>query len=358
MSEQARERWELLARRGLVEGPAPVEAKEEGLPIQIMMGFSAWIATLCMLSGASCCVFSAMADAFEAGASVMPGALLIGLSWSMYYWARRSSDPAKRWMAQFVRQLALSWSMTGQGLILLGLALVFEPGGELDAAMLLGGVGLLMQLCLIALIDDTTHRTWSGLLSVLALSVLLWGMGASGLTTPLVMGAWLALYWVEPRILSRYSSHVVPVRRGLLLGLVIPLVWGAVWHLELSSHADVSRWVGEGAAVVLGLVALWRWRPHAGERPAWVMVAAGLISPLAVFAPGLTASLMMLTAGFERRERGPMILGLMALLCSLSSYYYMLALTLRAKSLILIGLGVVLMGAWRWMARGAEVSDA
>lgn len=359
MSAQTRERWELLTRRGLVTGPAPVEAEEEGLPIQIMMGFSAWIATLCMMSGASCCVFSVMADVFEHGGSVVPGVMLMGLSWAMYYWARGASfDPSTRWMVQFVRQLALSWSMTAQGLFLFGIAMAFKLSTPESAAMLLGGVALCMQLGLIALIPDTAHRTWSALWGVSALSAFLWGVGAQGFTTPLVLGAWIYLYWAEPRPLSRYSSHMVPVRRGLLLGLVIPLVWGVVLRMDVSSHADVSRWVGEGAAVLLGLVVLWRWQPPAGAKPAWVMVAAVLLAPRAVFAPGLTASLMMLVVGFARRERGAMILGLMALLCSLSSYYYLLALTLRTKSLILIGLGLVLMGAWRWMARGAEVEDA
>lgn len=86
-------------------------------------------------------------------------------------------------------------------------------------------------------------------------------------------------------------------------------------------------------------------------------MALGL-SPLAVFAPGLSAALALLVAGFERRARRVIVLGLIAMCCSLGSYYYALELTLKTKALILMALGAALLIVRRAALSGQEASDA
>src|SRR5690606_30301775 len=118
------------------------------------------------------------------------------------------------------------------------------------------------------------------MLAVFALMSVSWGIGVESMAGPLVLAVWLGLYAAERGLLA-WHEVVLPVRWGLALGLVAPLGWSYALRLGLAAHMETTPalvWVGEGAMVLVCLVALWRWRPRAGVKPVWTLPAALILS--------------------------------------------------------------------------------
>lgn len=348
--------WRRLESLGIVSGVWMEDGGDDDPYGRVVLLVSAWIATLCILSGLGCLLGIYLWAALEGGGLAVLGLMLLGVAFSAYSVSGQSV---------FGRQFGLSLSLSGQGLLLSGVGWVLYEPLDVDSprqlAVLVGLVALLMYQALIRLFNDRMHRALCATLGTFSLMVALWGLRIETMTGALVLGAWLGLYAAERRLLAWHEALVVPVRWGLAVGLVAPLCWLYALRLGFASELEVSpemAWAGEGALVAVGLVALWRWRPRAGAKPAWLMPAALLSSPLAVFAPGLSAALALLVVGFERRERRVMVLGLIALCCSLGSYYYALALTLKLKALILMALGAALLIARRVALGAREGRDA
>jgi hypothetical protein len=350
-SDERAASWGRLSALGLVSGELGEERGAEDPYGRIVLGASAWIATLCILSGAGCLFGFCMQEVVGLWGLAVFGLVLLGAAFSAYSVGGHSV---------FGRQLGQSLSVSGQGLLLSGVGAVLHEHLDVDSpralAVLMGLFAMLMYAALIALFKDRAHRALCATLGTFALMGALWGLRIEAMTGALVLGAWLGLYAWERRLLAWHEALVVPVRWGLAVGLVAPLCWLYALRLGVAANLDVVPalvWAGECALVAVSLVALWRWRPRAGAKPAWLVPAALLSSPLAVFAPGLSAALALVVVGFERRERRVMLLGLVALCCSLGSYYYALALTLKVKALILMALGAALLIARR-VALGAE----
>jgi hypothetical protein len=191
-----------------------------------------------------------------------------------------------------------------------------------------------------------------------ALTWVLWERGVFALSSVMIAGVWLALHRLEG--IARAQRLMREARIGAMYALAQHVIWAN--QLPSTGKQTLEVWHGELLVVLLGLSMFVFWRPRGGALRGWVYGLAVCVAPLAVFAPGLCAGVMLLVAGFERRDKHVMVVGLVTMLGALSAYYYMLSLTLLYKSFILIGLGLVLLLAHRLLGGGLsvvkEVGDA
>jgi uncharacterized membrane protein len=130
---------------------------------------------------------------------------------------------------------------------------------------------------------------------------------------------------------------------------------------------EAVHWVGVGLSAVV-LVALAGWlvarEGRAGLSGTGLVALAGVavVALLGVKAPGLAPAMVLLLVGFAAGSRELAGLGVLALLATLSQYYYALHVTLLEKSLLMAAAGGALLLAWlalrrRWPG-GGEVDRA
>src|SRR5690606_9062763 len=150
------------------------------------------------------------------------------------------------------------------------------------------------------------------------------------------------------------------LRSAALHGLAISLITalsvyggGLAWSTlfrDASGPLGWPEWVGSAlsGAVLLWLVAVLL-RAHGvrlGSLQARAALAVAAVLALATLkAPGLAPAIVILLTGFANGNRLLVGAGIVALVLYLSSYYYLLEVTLLTKSVVLFFTGIALLGA-------------
>lgn len=325
-----------LEQEGLLEPGADERARAalragqpggEALPwyVRVLMGAGAWVSTLCALG------FLSLTGLISGRpAMAVMGLLCAGGGLAL----RRSSS------ADFLVQLSLSLSMAGRAMLYASLA---DENTTLAALAVLAG-----ELLTVVFFPDVVGRfvatlgAWSALLVLLyqtaAPGVLLDAAAAGGL------GALTALAWVlQPALLRRglVEQHA-PVAYGLAVALLAQrFSW---WHL--GGH---TPWAAGLALLAVGVAtgeAILRELRVTDPRPrALVAATIALLGLLTLGSPGIAAALLVMALGVHRRA--PLLGGLAAafLLIFGVKFYYDLDIGLLAKSGLLLGCGLLLLGA-------------
>lgn len=255
----------------------------------------------------------------------------------------------------FIEHLALATSLVGQLLVAWALIValdVTEAGWWWSLALLQG--------CLALVMPNAVHRVFSTFAASLASFFAMIDIGMPHVINGLVL---LALVWVwsnEFRWPGRLRS-VQALGYGLVLGLLamqflgrlgFPLV-GWSGSSQSGEPVWVGAWIGELLATLALLLLLWQLFQRAESAvPRKVRFAAyggaALLLPASLFAYGVTQGAVVLALGFAIGNRLLMGLGVVSLLFSITSYYYLLDATLLIKALTLLLLGVLLL-AIRWL---------
>lgn len=260
----------------------------------------------------------------------------------------------------FVEHLALTFSLVGQLLIAWVIVSILEGVAAGLWWSLLG-----LQALLALIMPNSVHRVFSAFAASLALHIALAESGAPYITAGLVL---LALTWVWlnefrwPRQLRRLQS----LGYGLVLGLLAIQYlarFGQPW-LDWGEPGGGTQglafdWLGPWVAEALSAVALLLLLRHLFQRSghnAGGAISLGayggvvLLFLASLQAYGLTQGAVVLALGFAIGNRLLMGLGVVSLLFSVSSYYYLLDVTLLTKAQTLLLLGVLLL-AMRWLLR-------
>ena len=161
---------------------------------------------------------------------------------------------------------------------------------------------------------------------------------------------WLNLFRY-PQLIGRLRA----IGYGLVLaqiplkGSVLFQSGGLGWQLQpVWVESWLQPWMAELLTVAVVVYVVWqllqRYRHGSGERiTRWVLATALLIALLSLEAPGLASALVILLLGFAMSNRVLLGLGIAALLFFVSSYYYLLDITLLAKAGHLLLIGLVLL---------------
>ena len=338
---------EALASERLVSRGFQIEAKEaleryarERAPapwfVRALAGFGAWVAAgllLAFLLAAE--IVESEDDALGTGLVLLLVAVVLN---------RLGGETA------FLAQLGLALSLLGQGLTIGGAGVILDSvaGGA--------AVALIVQVVLLVLHADSTHRFLSSLFAGIALAVLLQEVSLSfaldiALIVLLVTATWL---WMkQPKLFQGAASQFhAPVGYGLTVSVFVVLLTS----VEEFPDWPTVTWLGGSALSVGGfVVALAIVREVAGELRFRTIFGLGLMVTLIALsslrAPGLPAAMIFMAIGFHRRDRFLLGIAAMFLLLFGSAFYYHLDLTLLTKAGVLVGSGLVLLGLRFYLTR-------
>jgi hypothetical protein len=249
--------------------------------------------------------------------------------------------------AQFLRQLALVGCFCGQMLFIGGV------GSTTKSTEAAAAAALIVSAALIALYPDRVQRFCSTVIAAGSLLALIREMPyCADVMALLMVGAVLYLGRIASREGTDDRAEVVePVMYGLAIALFGLLITSTAVTMFGVSPSDIKevRAVLPGMPTVFGFVLalLWLTASIFGEHGAQPMTPEVLLAFVAIIGigwitqstPAITATLLMLMLGFDRRARALIALSIVFFLMFGAAYYYGLHLTLLQKSGILAASG-------------------
>lgn len=345
--------WQRLQDGGQVEGDLPTMGKTESFwYVRVMLGAAGWIGSVFLLSFVGAAFSFVMQNAF---ASLLVGALLCGGAFALFK-SKRDSD--------FITQFSLAIGLVGQMLLIYGLYKLFERDDPLFYAAV-----FVVEALLTVLMPNFIYRVMTSLAAAVALSFALNSAGVYGLATG-VTAAGFAILWMQDIRWGRFSAICRPVGYGLTLSLLLyqsGILWGRGfwWPRSYKSTNWISiyaPWLGKALVLAVFLVVIFillkRLHVVTVSRSGMAVLAAVTLVMAASFpAPGMVQALLILIVGFAVCNRVLIGLGLLALAGFLSNYYYMMQSTLLVKSMLLLGLGAILLVGRLLMRKWLPTTD-
>ena len=331
--------WARLQSAGLVTGAAPPpDAAPAPWYVRAMVGIAGWIAASFF--------FGFIGAAFHfvlrnGDASIVTGLVLCAAAVAMLRTLARR---------EFFAQFALAVSFAGQALVVAGL---FQLYRSHEAGVYVAIAAL--EVVLAAVAPNPVHRTWSAFAAAIAVFFALHEWHAAFLFPGALAAAFVLVHGNDAR-LARTSAICQPVASGLALALValVPLTMIVGFTFPMASSGRPSAPRGEWAGPLL-LAAVFV------ASTAWLVVknGFGLMSRVGVVAlitsvllaiagmkvPALLAGFLVVMFAFASGHLAMTGLGIVAVISSLSYYYYSLDATLLEKSISLVAAGVILLAA-------------
>lgn len=334
--------WQKLHGEGLVQGQYPSTPQSSAADtltpwfINLLLGLCGWLAAFFLL-GFVATVFSGVLN--QPAVCLVLGVCLLGLAFVML----------RRGQQTFGAHLALALSLAGQGLVAWGCIKLAAP-----QSVVLWWGGALFQALLVVIMPHAVHRALSAFAATLCVAVGMDGLGLALLYPPSVLIV-VALLWLNELNIHDDVSRVTMPAWGVSLALLLMLfvrrfehtAYG--WFDPAAALAGLPPWLGEALCAFVMLlvfaVLLRRSGMRIGSR-AWLISLAGgaLIGLFTVFASGLSSVLTLVILGFALANRVLFGLGVVAGLIFLSSYYYLLSISLLHKAIVLLLLGLVMLG--------------
>lgn len=336
MNNARNELWQKLVHADVVSGELPsVDTIESPWYIKVLLAISGWLAALFLLGFLG----AAFSFAFRnSGVSFVVGGLMIG---GAYAFLRMPKN-------EFIEHLALAVSFAGQCLV--AYAIYDSIKGE--TSLLLFAV---FQLGLAVVMPNFLHRVFSSFAFAFCLSLAFTGWGLPFIVSGLILCA-VAWLWLNEFRFYRYINMLQPIGYGLILA-VISITCSALMGSDFSRSQTktfyIQPWMGE---LIAGVALMYVVREIVNRiglggfnKMSLVLYGAVVALTLASWqAHGITVGLVILLLGFAGSNRVLMGLGIIAFLYFVSSYYYFLEVTLLAKSLSLLLIGVVMLSI-RWL---------
>ncbi|WER45648.1 DUF4401 domain-containing protein [Cupriavidus sp. WKF15] len=361
--------WRELAARGEVQGD-PVARVRTPWAVRALMGAAGWLGALFFQMFFLGAVFVAVRE--DAGAIAVTGFAMIILAAVLY---RRGSGIA-------LGQFALAVSLSGQGMVIYGVAELLGGGRLIETAAFWVCLAV-FEAALYALVQNRLHRflaalgVWVGL--AVAVHIVLAGSERNAwLTIPWSFG-WLAPFacalaawftaaeerlcvtgvhgWFEP---AMDATLLFALGAALVVtGASHPLAWLGI--PETAPRFSGARWLAGGlVGVVLVGFALVESRRLALSATAVAILLAGTVAfgALMAAAPAVGAGALALGLALRRASLPWLGLGIAAIAIGFIWYYSSLNWTLLAKSVTLVVAGVMLMVFRQWLGRAAPAKEA
>ncbi len=324
---------------------------QHGTPwfVSVLSGLGAWVASLFLMIFLSLFLLNdSKGGAIVMGLVITAGAVML----------RRASSHV------FITQLALSAGLAGQGFFLLGVENLWSSGTATALA------AFVLQFVLLVVYPDTLQRFLSTLFAGLSMLYLL-RVHAPAVVADVALVALTAI------------AHVLLLQQGRLQSrdwearLVTPTAFGLIttlfWVLLIRTwfQGVYQYFFREGRELPVGVLTLglaavtlysaWRVMEETQARPGGAagvtaFAALALTALLTLNTPGVIAALGVLMLGFHRRNAVLLGMAVLFILVFGVSYYYDLHMSLLAKSLALLGSGLLMLGLRLFIAHRFPVA--
>lgn len=344
MITRQQEPWQTLLEADLVSGRTPESvALESPWYVRLMLGFAGWFAAIFLL-GFFASLFYRLFENDTLLISI--GVILLTLS-SLAFRKLPEND--------FAEQFALAISFTGQLMVSFGVFEIFDVNSPETALWWLIGV---IQVVLLVLMPNVTHRLWSAFAAAAAVALALHYQELGFIAFPLLLtlAAWT---WLNEFRWPRHGSVVRPIAYGLVLALFASHMAAYFFHPIMgfggpgTTNVYEYAWVGQllGGGVLLWVV----WQllrqqkvPFPGRMANFVLAGALALVLVSLKAPGIAAGVCVMLLGFSQGNHRLTGIGIAALMLYAGHYYYALDETLLVKSQVLAATGFVLL-LIRWL---------
>ncbi len=319
--------------------------------VRILQGVGGWFAALFLLVSMAALMTPIIEFPWLCG--------LLGLVMNFaafhYYWQHKRTQGSP-----FLRQLFLVLSLAGQFLV--SYAIIDFLGFQHSGLFL---VLALYQAFLVAVMHDFVHRLMSALFAV---TLIFWGHSellVTGVGSALLA---IAVVWLWFDKVGWYADKVLyePLAYAAALTLVGLNIQALNWYWQIGrSNDDSVLLYGDmisGCLHLLAFAFLYQRLHHNNMLPdiprdRYLLISAVLcLAILGFVIPGLSGAVLLLMVGFAVRQRPLMGLGILSIVGFVSWYYYQLNITLLTKSMLLGGLGVVLLLVAWYGRQSAQVN--
>lgn len=303
--------------------------------IRVVTMLGAWIAGGCFFGVISLLgIFDSKPSVLALGIILMIGAVL----------AFRSMNKQI-----FIAPLALTASITGQMCVGYGLLDTFE-GKELN-------VFFCIEIAIQLLLFIATHNNTQKFIAVLAFNFFVvcllfnqkWSEGIHFVLgiNALLMSA--CILW-EEKILAKFKQIIPsyqPLTAGLTVSfLVLIFVKWALDEKAVSNDLFIYNWWISAVFILLSLLLLiykvsldFKWNLI------YTLPVVLVLTPL-IGSPGILGGILVLLLGFYHNSKWFIGMGILALTCFISLFYYNLQLTLWVKSFILMASGLLFLAVF------------
>ena len=299
--------------------------------VRLMIAFSAWITMILMIAFLILAqIVTSSATALVFGIIILPIAVTI----------HKKEDSN-----EFMTQMSLVLSMTGQGLIWFGM---LESVGTGASSIVI----ILISVGLIYLYKDPLHRFLSTLIMVTAAVIAISRMPQPELYSVLTIFcafAIVALQHFKYYFMNAQQAGIyTPVFYGLIVSLLLLILPNSTHYLfffRLHIEPGITT-TGIGLAFLYLQYQLLSSHKIAGLNPLTALFVCTTV--LLIFAtqaaPGILAALLIISIGFSRSQKSIEGLGMVFLIWYLSSWYYNMSSSLLEKSASLCIAGMLLLG--------------
>jgi hypothetical protein len=337
------ELWDRLKTAGLAQGDLPTSAASPWY-VRAMLGVAGWIGALFLLGF----IGAIWALALRTSGT----AALAGIGCCCGAYAVFTAAPRN----DLANQFGLATGIAGQVIFAVSLSHLFRSGTSAGYLLF-----FLIEAVLTLLIPNFTHRIFTTLAGVAALSLGLAEAGLHGLAVP-ITAAGCAYVWRREMRLPGPDDLWEAVGYGVALGVLqtattallqtetLRLFHGSVENGWLPRHgAELGTALACGVFLLVVADILRELGISGSSREGVATLSCATLLMAASFpAHALAPALLLVILGFAAGNRVLLGLGFLAMAGFLSHYYYQMQETLLFKSFILCETGVVLLAA-RWV---------
>jgi len=333
---------ELLPNDFDVEAANKQTVNADGSPwyIKLFMGFCGWLSALFVLSFFGLGLFQIWGNEFALYAT---GVTFLGLA----YFVLKQSE------SEFITHLGLAISFTGQFFITAG---IFETAGNISTEV---WAAITFMHCLLACVMPSyLHRVMSAYFATITLALCLAEMGLASFYSGILLFV-VALMWLNEYTFSSRVKHIQAIAYGASFGLLqfktsILFIGAGTWEYE--ALAGIHPWLDEGLNLSVlyyivfilikkrGLPTLEKNHSSTSLQLIQTKILSLfvflLISFATFFANGIALGLSIILLGYSAQNKALFVMGIIACVVNLSSYYYLLETSLLNKSFILCTLGI------------------
>lgn len=336
---------QLLQSAGLLEHGYSAETHPVDSPwyVKALLGLSGWLAAICLLVFFGFWLQSLL---LKEGVSLTIGSALIGTAIVLLRLPKN----------EFYEHLGFAVSLAGQGLLLFALANYLKG---LNSQLYLPIA--IVQIVLLYLIPNYTHRVYSSFIATIALSLFMSSLGYLFVFKIILLLAmsklWLNEFDYPEKIKMLQAIGYGFVLSEFILSKTISLLYFNLFDHWLPREINLDAWLYPWMHEIPATLAMLfiasqqiKRLEHSLAHPLSLifLLLVIAINALSIEINNLNIGLIILLLGYAGSNRILIGLGIITLLSAVTSYYYFMNTTLLVKSQILIGSGLLLL-VIRWL---------
>ena len=337
MKSQQQALWQELQEKALVTGEfQPAETLDSPWFIKLLLAFSGWFASLFILGF----LLLTLQDLIESSVTCF----VVGFGMILVAYQALKNKPS-----EFKEHLMLAFSLAGQALLAWAIFMLDNTAFSLFPWLAI----FVLQSSLSLIMPHYIHRVCSAFFASIALTMCFHYLQLSAfisaslllLALLLILNEWRSVKWQPAFEAISYGIILllIPLKGSYVIGYDL-----AYWLNETTLESSWYYYLDELLLLLTMLYLIVTLISRSQHRfpiktQLAIICATVCLCLLSMEASGITIGFALLILGFSNSNKILQGLGITSLLFYISSYYYLLTLTLLEKSVILLMMGLFIL---------------